>query len=189
MDFMNNNSISLKTKEQILGLAHDAILAYLKGSIFKPETNVFDDVLFQPRGNFVTLKVNGELHGCIGKIESKDPLYRDIMDNAEAAAFFDTRFPPISQSDLLDLAIEVSLLTKPERLFYKNSHILLDILRHDKPGVILKKGIYKATFLPQVWEEIPDEKMFLEELSCKAGLDKNDWQFSDIYIYSDIIIS
>ena len=99
-----------------------------------------------------------------------------IRNNAVNAAFHDPRFPPLSKNELDQVDIEISLLTRPEPLEFTDSGDLLAKLRPGVDGLIVRKGPYSATFLPQVWEQLPDKKSFLSHLCAKAGLSPEEWQ-------------
>lgn len=129
---------------------------------------------------FVTLTLNGELRGCIGCLEAHQELWKDVVDNAINAGFNDPRFNPISADELKKIKIEISVLTSPEKLgIGKDVYDKID----DKMGIILRKGWNSATFLPQVWEQIPSKQEFLEHLSRKAGLGKDSWKDCEISFY------
>jgi len=120
---------------------------------------------------FVTLMLNGELRGCIGSIRPQRALADDIDKNAVAAATTDPRFPPVRADELPHLEIQVSLLSEPEFLRFIDEHDLTTKLRPGTDGVILFSGCRSATFLPQVWEQLPEPESFLAALKRKAGLD------------------
>lgn len=120
--------------------------------------------------SFVTLKKNGELRGCIGSLRAQRPLAEDVASNAVAAATRDPRFPPLSADELAGVDIEVSLLSEPEFLDFDDERHLLAQLRPGTDGLILFSGCRSATFLPQVWEQLPDPRTFLAALKQKAGL-------------------
>lgn len=132
--------------------------------------------LTQPRACFVTLTKNGDLRGCIGSIFPREPLYRAVVERARSAAVEDARFPPVRPEELDDLEIEVSVLTIPERLGYRSPQDLLAALRPGVDGVVLQVGPGQATYLPQVWEQLPDAEDFLRQLSQKAGLPPEAWR-------------
>ena len=132
--------------------------------------------LREKRACFVTLSFNGQLRGCIGHILPIQELYFDVIENAKAAAFNDPRFPPLSASELKNLEIEISVLSIPKPFSSSRSGDLTAYLGKNKPGVILKQGLSQATFLPQVWEDIPDPQKFLSHLSMKAGLLPDAWK-------------
>ena len=128
------------------------------------------------RGTFVTLTMDGALRGCIGHIIPQESLIEGVRENAINAAFRDPRFRPLSRQEWEKTKIEVSILTEPKSLAYADGEDLLKKLRPGVDGVILKKGYRQATFLPQVWDQLPDKKEFLTHLCLKAGLDGHAWK-------------
>ncbi len=131
---------------------------------------------------FITLTKEGELRGCIGSLEARQPLYEDVIENTINAACGDPRFLQLDEEELEEIKIELSVLSKPEKLKYKNSEDILE--RIDKNmGIVLKLGGRSATFLPQVWEQIPDKEVFLEQLAMKAGLGREDWKDAELWFY------
>ena len=128
------------------------------------------------RGTFVTLTIDGCLRGCIGHIIPQESLIEGIRINALNAAFQDPRFRPLARKEWEKVKIEISILTEPEPLPYSDADELLKKLRPGVDGVIIKKGHHQSTFLPQVWEQLPDRKEFLTHLTLKAGLDGNVWK-------------
>ncbi len=141
-----------------------------------PAVNLSPDICDMRRGTFVTLKINNQLRGCIGNLTPDRRLIDSIMENAVNAAFRDPRFPPLSREELDQVQIEISLLTEPKPLEYTNANDLVARLRPHVDGVILRKGPYSSTFLPQVWEQLPDVEMFLDQLCLKAGLPASAWR-------------
>jgi AmmeMemoRadiSam system protein A len=133
------------------------------------------DWLAQPGATFVTLTQNGELRGCIGTLESWRPLGEDVRENARAAAFRDPRFPPLGADELARTEIEVSLLSAATPLQFGNEAEALAQLRPHQDGLILSCGARRATFLPQVWEQLPRPAQFLAHLKVKAGLPGDYW--------------
>lgn len=125
---------------------------------------------------FVTLKKKGQLRGCIGNLEPAGPLWEGVRDNALNAGFHDLRFSPLQQEELIEIEIEVSVLTAPVNLEYTDSRDLLAKLRPGIDGVILSDGRQRATFLPQVWQQLPEPEAFLQHLCRKAGLMPTAWQ-------------
>ena len=128
------------------------------------------------RACFVTLTKEGELRGCIGSILPQEPLCRAVIERARSAAVDDPRFPPVAPAELDDLEIEVSVLSVPRRLEYDSPEELLGKLRPGVDGVVLVVGGRRATYLPQVWEKLPEPEVFLSRLSQKAGLPPSAWQ-------------
>lgn len=144
----------------------------------------FSDPFFhKKRGVFVTLKMNDELRGCIGNIEPVYPLYKAVMINAKEAAFSDPRFYPVTRGELNELSIEISVLSVLERIEYDSADNLLEKLRPGKDGILIEKGAYKSTYLPQVWDEIKDKLVFLSSLCMKAGLPADEWKKGSLNIY------
>jgi AmmeMemoRadiSam system protein A/AmmeMemoRadiSam system protein B len=133
---------------------------------------------------FVTLTKHGRLRGCIGSLNPEKPLVECVRDNAINAAFSDPRFPPVSASELPELDIEVSVLSSPQPLLYKGSEDLLKKLRPGVDGVIIKQGYHQATFLPQVWEQLPQAQDFLSRLCEKAGLAPDAWMQEDMEVFT-----
>lgn len=132
--------------------------------------------LGQPGACFVTLTRGGRLRGCIGTLEAHRTLGADLLANAVNAAMRDPRFPPVSREELAELAIEVSILSPPRPFPYDSPEDLLARLQPGVHGVILSLGGRRATFLPQVWEQLPDPHQFLEHLCHKAGLGGGCWR-------------
>lgn len=124
---------------------------------------------------FVTLTQHGDLRGCIGSLEAWRPLAEDVRANALAAAFRDPRFPPLAAEELAHTRIEVSLLTPAEALPCRDEADALAQLRPHIDGIILSAGRHRATFLPQVWEQLPEPAAFLAQLKRKAGLPADYW--------------
>lgn len=142
-----------------------------------------DEALHQDLATFVTLKKDGRLRGCIGNLEATGPLLESLSQNACQAAFKDHRFAPLSAEEFERIKIDISILSTPVRLHYENGDDLLTRLRPGIDGVILKKGRARATFLPQVWKQLPRPRQFMEHLCQKAGLSPESWQDEDIEIY------
>ena len=141
-----------------------------------------DSALSAHCGTFVTLKIRGQLRGCIGSLSASAPMVEGVRDNARNAAFHDPRFPPLSREELGQVAIEVSVLTDPMPLEYRGGEDLLAKLRPGLDGVIIRKGYARATFLPQVWEQLPRPEQFLAHLCMKAGLPADQWRQGDLEV-------
>jgi len=146
------------------------------------ETQNLAAIFNEKRGTFVTLTSHGNLRGCIGHIIPQESLIEGIRENAINAAFRDPRFSPLTQNEWKDVHIEISILTEPEPLSYTDGKDLLRKLRPGVDGVIIKKGFHQSTFLPQVWEQLPDKRAFLNHLCLKAGLDGNAWERGDLEV-------
>lgn len=142
------------------------------------------DFLNDIRACFVTLKIDNRLRGCMGSLQPNRKLIDDVIHNAQCSAFRDFRFQPLSKKELNELNIEISLLTVPQIVIYESIDELKEKIRPNIDGVILKKEQNQATFLPQVWEELPSFEEFFEHLSLKAGLEFNTLNyFPEIYTY------
>ncbi|MBL8397625.1 MAG: AmmeMemoRadiSam system protein A [Candidatus Accumulibacter sp.] len=124
---------------------------------------------------FVTLTQNGRLRGCIGSLQAHRPLIRDVAENALAAAFHDRRFPPLTAEEWPRTRVEVSLLTPATPLSVTGEDEAIAALRPGLDGVILSCGGRRATFLPQVWQQLPEARQFLAQLKLKAGLPVDFW--------------
>jgi len=172
-------------KDYMLKLARETLSSAVHDGKITPPSKPKPELsrLAQNFGCFVTLNSHGQLRGCIGNIEPIKPLYKGIADNAVNAAFHDPRFPEVKASELGDIKIEVSVLTKPAPLGAKSPDEILNKLIPFEHGVILKLGSRQSTFLPQVWEQLPDKVMFLEHLAIKAGAGRNDWKRADVWVY------
>ncbi|MEO8628028.1 MAG: AmmeMemoRadiSam system protein B [Betaproteobacteria bacterium] len=131
--------------------------------------------LQEPGASFVTLTRNGRLRGCIGSLEPHRTLLDDIKGNAKAAAFLDPRFTPLTQTEFATTSVEVSLVSPAEPIPARTEEEALRNIRPNIDGLILQHGSRRATFLPQVWETLPQPLQFLRELKCKAGLDPTFW--------------
>jgi MEMO1 family protein len=133
------------------------------------------DWLAESGATFVTLTIQGELRGCIGSVEASRPLGEDVRENAMAAAFHDPRFLPLQRAEFDDIRIEVSLLSPTEPMTVTDEASARAALRPHVDGVVLEYGRHRSTFLPQVWEQLPDPADFLAHLKRKAGLSKTFW--------------
>jgi len=175
--FPNQN----KKMKELLALSRNAIVKYLQGE----KVTVSEEIKQKysaKQACFITLTKKGELRGCIGSLYPRQELWRDIIENSISAGFRDTRFLPLREGELQNISIEISVLSIPKKLEFRTPEELLKKLNSNY-GVILQKRMNSATFLPQVWEQIPAKQNFLEQLSLKAGLGKDAWKTSDIWVY------
>lgn len=129
--------------------------------------------LAQQRATFVTLNLDGRLRGCIGSLVAHRSLLDDLIHNAKSAAFEDPRFYPLSPEEFKKVVIEISLLSLPEAILYDSIEDLKSKVSVGIDGIILQKEGKKATFLPQVWEQLPTFEHFFSQLCQKAGLGAN----------------
>lgn len=167
----------------LLGLARDAIAMRLGGRAHDFLQNAeFPEILAAPGACFVTLTRRGVLRGCIGTLDACRPLHEDVRENAIGAAFRDSRFSPLRADEFADLCIGVSLLGAAEALLASSEAEACESLVPHADGVILQFAGRRATFLPQVWEQLPEPAVFLAHLMQKAGLPANFWS-PDLRLY------
>ena len=176
-----SNKLSGSQGKLLLKIARRTIakkLGYKTSEIIIPDEPVFQS----GRGTFVTLKIDNQLRGCIGNLSSDISVADGVARNAVNAAFHDSRFPPLRKDELEKTEIEVSILTEPAPLEYKDANELISKLKPGIDGVIIRKGRAGSTFLPQVWEQLPEPVDFLEHLCLKAGLQRDAWQTSRLEV-------
>lgn len=170
----------------LLTIARQALVDAVSGKrLRKPDLNRLPESLRHPGATFVTLTERGSLRGCIGALEASQPLAWDVQEHAMAAALQDPRFPPVQPAELPGLEIEISRLTVPQPLPYGDPRELPGLLRPGIDGVILSLGRRRATFLPQVWEKIPQPEEFLDHLCLKLGTSADFWLHNklDVFVY------
>jgi len=163
----------------LLRIAREAVIAAAATHQPPPmlDLEALSPALREPRASFVTLTdADGELRGCIGGLEARLPLALDVQEHAAGSALNDPRFPPVTPNEVPTLHIEVSALTPPEPVPHRTPEELLAALHPNVDGVILRSGQRRATFLPQVWEKVPDPVRFLEMLSEKMGASHSAWR-------------
>ncbi len=169
--------LSASDRSYLLSLARQSIENCLGGTALPAiDKSNLSPLLNELGASFVTLTINGQLRGCVGALEPYQSLANDVREHAVAAAFEDYRFPPLQAMELGNIEIEISYLTRPKPLIYENPDELPHLLRPHIDGVVLHDGSRRATFLPQVWEKIPDPQDFLEELCMKMGAYPDLWR-------------
>lgn len=172
---MNQNDDAMLGKV-MLQLARQAIGEELGVAVPTPsDAELALPALQQPGATFVTLTEGGELRGCIGTLEAHRPLIDDVRTNALAAAFRDSRFLPLGQEEFDAVRVEVSQLTPTVAMHFQSQADALAQLRPGIDGVIFEAGYHRATFLPQVWESLPEKHAFMGQLKRKAGLPADYW--------------
>jgi len=171
-----NETLPPKDRRALLKLARSAIEAKLVKGAKLERPDPLSAALTEVCGCFVTLHKHGRLRGCIGSIEPVSPLVECVESNAKSAAFGDPRFPPLSRDELSDVDIEVSVLSVPQRIDFKDGEDLKRQLEPLVHGVILSRGFNRSTFLPQVWKQLPDKERFLGHLCQKGGMPQEAWQ-------------
>lgn len=171
------DGLTIEEQQILLRLARETIEHGVRGEKLPPlDTTRLTPQLCEEGASFVTLTVRGELRGCIGALEPYQPLAEDVCEHAVAAALEDPRFPRVSEQELNRIQIEISRLTRPIPLDYQDANDLLSKLRPHVDGVIMRDGFRRATFLPQVWEKIPNTAEFLDNLCYKMGADPELWR-------------
>lgn len=139
------------------------------------ELAVDDPALHSPGACFVTLTQSGRLRGCIGTLQARRSLLADVQANAVAAALQDTRFAPLTLQELAETEIEVSVLSPMQPLPFESEADALAQLRPGVDGVVFEFERHRSTFLPQVWEQLPEPRDFMAQLKRKAGLSADFW--------------
>lgn len=180
--------LSSEVKKYLLELARNSLNACVNNTT-QPGSVVSEhlpSIALKRFGCFVTLTKNDQLRGCVGYIEGVEPLYTAVIENACNAGLYDSRFTPVCTEELKDICIEISVLTPPVPVVFNNEKELLQQLVPGEDGIVLEKGYRKSTFLPQVWEQIPDKTAFLGHLSLKAGLPSDGWKTATIKRYAAI---
>ena len=179
----SKRNLFLLTRRAIwYGFTHDRI-PRLHARDYPPE-------LWEKRASFVTLRIQEELRGCIGNLEANRPLALDISHNAQGAAFRDPRFPPLEEAEFDNLNIHLSILGPPAPIEFLDESDLLGRLAPGTDGLILAADGYRATFLPDVWKNLPGPRDFLNALKKKAGLPGGyPLKKVSIYRYSTVSIS
>ena len=156
----------------LLAIARAAIARQLGRSAEAPENAEW---LRDPGACFITLKQGEQLRGCIGSLKAHRPLLEDVKANALAAAFRDPRFKPLAAPELDSTRVEVSLLSPLEPMKFESEHDALSQLRPGVDGIVFEYGYHQSTFLPQVWEDLPEPAEFMAHLKQKAGLPPDFW--------------
>ena len=170
--------LTLEEQKILLRLAREAMERGVKGDELPAlDRGSLPPHLREEGSSFITLTVHGQLRGCIGSLDPYESLAEDVREHAVAAALNDPRFPPVREEELNGIQIEVSRLTRPIPLEYKDANDLLSKLHPFVDGVILRDASYRrATFLPQVWEKIPQPEEFLNNLCFKMGARHDLWR-------------
>ena len=178
-------SLTKEQQQSLLDLAKSSIQHGLQaGRSLKINLADYPAELTERRATFVTLHKHQQLRGCIGMLEAVRPLAEDIAENAFLAAFRDPRFPPLAEEEFGELDIHLSILTPAEPVAFTSEQDLIAQLQPGVDGLILEEGRRRGTFLPSVWEQLPEPEQFLRHLKQKAGLAPDYWSESiKIYRY------
>ena len=173
-------SLSIKLRDterdQLLQIARQSIRNGLRGGdVLEVALHEVPDALTSRLGVFVTLTQRDSLRGCIGSMQSTEPLAQSVAESAHGAAFHDPRFPALTAHELEQVVIEISILSPMEPLATTSRSDLLSTLRAEVDGLLLQDRHYRSTFLPKVWQQLPDPEDFLNHLLAKAGLPTDHW--------------
>ena len=175
-----------KTEQEILlKITREALEKAVRGELL-PKVNLenLPESLQAPGASFVTLTNNGRLRGCIGILEARQPLAIDVQEHAVAAALQDYRFPRVVPEECPNIQIEISVLSPKKILQYEKPEALAEKIRPKVDGVVLEDGYRKATFLPQVWDQLEAPETFLSHLCAKMGAPSNLWRKKLLRVYT-----
>ncbi|MDH5767028.1 MAG: AmmeMemoRadiSam system protein A [Gammaproteobacteria bacterium] len=168
--------INRQQQQELLTLCHEVIHhGLLTSNKFELNPGNYSQELQQPAATFVTLNMNEQLRGCIGSLQAYRSCVEDVAENACAAAFRDPRFPPLSLPEFEKLNYHVSILQPSTELSVESEEELIETLRPGIDGLIIEDSVHRATFLPVVWQSLPDARSFVTHLKQKAGLPVNYW--------------
>ena len=178
-----SENLSASERKYLLDLARKTLRSITAGgSLPLVAEQEVPPKLAKKQACFVTLTEDEALRGCIGHLMAIEPLHQAVAENARNAALRDPRFPPVQAGDLHKIKIEISVLTEPQPLAFSSPDDLLSKLHPNEDGVLLRIGPRTATFLPQVWAQLPDKVKFLEHLSQKAGCKPSAWRGKDVSV-------
>ncbi len=177
--------LTFQERETLLKLARETITRAARNQELPVvDLDAVSESLQHDGACFVTVTLGGELRGCIGSLEAQRPLVLDVRENAMGSACRDPRFPPVCPEELDNLHIEISVLSAPQPLSYDGPDDLIAKLRPGVDGVVVERDWHRATFLPQVWEKLPDPLQFIERLCYKAGLSPDAYRRPDLDVYT-----
>lgn len=183
MGKLSVGGLTPEEKRELLKLAREALEMGVRDHRMTPlDLDGLPSKLRQHGASFVTLTKNGQLRGCIGALEARLPLAEDVREHAVAAGLDDYRFPPVSPRELDEIEIEISCLTAPQPLEYTSPEELLRALRPGIDGVVLRDHFRRATFLPQVWQQLPEPESFLDHLCQKMGAPHDYWRCNPLRV-------
>lgn len=172
-------------QKKLLEISRDTLLFYFENSKkIELDSKKLNKKFLEKKATFVTLTLGDQPRGCVGNILPKFPLYKDIINNSLSAAFADPRFPNLKKDELNNTKIEISVLSKPKRIIFDSIEDLLKKIKPFEHGIILQSSFHQATFLPQVWEDLPDKRDFLTNLSMKAGLSADAWKDPEVEYFN-----
>jgi len=179
------NELTEKEKKILLRVARASISAAV-GHTPPPELDIQTQSpsLRADGASFVTLTKNGRLRGCIGTMQPYQPLIADVQEHAIASAMSDFRFPQVKENELAEIKIEISRLTPLVKLSYHTTEELINSLRVGIDGVLIRSASGQATFLPQVWEQLPKPEEFLSHLCLKMGVSSDYWKEHQMQVFT-----
>lgn len=184
-NLMKNIFLSEIDMKKLLEIAREAITCVVRNEqLMIVELGEYSQLLRDPGASFVTLTKKEKLRGCIGTLEAYQPLVLDVQEHAVAAAVEDYRFPDVSEDELHLIKIEISRLTPVQLVDYSTPKDLVSKLRKNVDGVLIKAYGRRATFLPQVWEKVPDPIRFLSQLCVKMGTSPDLWREEHLQVYT-----
>ncbi len=184
-NLMKNIFLSKIDMKKLLEIAREAITCAVRNEqLMIVEQGEYSQLLRDPGASFVTLTKKEKLRGCIGTLEAYQPLVMDVQEHAVAAAVEDYRFPNVSEDELHLIKIEISRLTPIQLVDYSTPKDLVSKLRKNVDGVLIKAYGRRATFLPQVWEKVPDPNQFLSQLCVKMGTSPDLWREEHLQVYT-----
>lgn len=169
--------IDEKSQKFLLALSRQTLVDYfVTGKKINVDKDALPDKKFlEKKATFVTLIKGSELRGCVGNLKARKSLYEDIINNTLLAGFGDARFVPLKEAEIVDIKIEISILSEPQ-VYDCSKEELLKNIKANVHGIIVQQGFNQATYLPQVWQDLPEKELFLQSLCQKAGLEKNSWK-------------
>jgi AmmeMemoRadiSam system protein A len=182
--------LSLASERQLLNAARESVHCAVDQRDFIIDEQSYSRELKQIAASFVTLTMAGQLRGCIGSLESEQPLIANVVDNARKASTRDPRFSPVGAAELPNLRYHISVLSALRPLSVSGEEELLGRLVSGVDGVMIQSGQRQATFLPSVWQQLPAPAEFMSRLKQKAGLGENEWpEDIQVFIYHCLSMS
>ena len=183
MDDSSQKTLTPEARKILIGVAVESIRQGLtEGHPLAVDVKDYASALREQRASFVTINLQGQLRGCIGHLQAFQALVQDVAENAFAAAFRDPRFSPLRAEEFPPLQVHISVLSPAEPMTFTSESDLIAQLRPGVDGLILEDGPARGTFLPSVWDSLPDPEDFLRHLKNKAGLPSRHWS-PDLRIY------
>lgn len=181
---------SEKDKKFLLNLARNCLDSWLKNKSQPPrDEKDISPPLLEKRGTYVSIFSGKHLWGCAGHVDATQPIYKDVIENSLAAAFGPGKSKPLTKTDLGKINIKISIFGALQKIDYDIPERLIQSLEIKKHGVFVKKGVYEASFAPEVWAELKTGMKFLTQLCLKAGLGPLEWRAGDLLVYTFNTIS